>query len=45
MHQKIAIFYHYWYFKDIGSKYEPNLCNNSHGLMEKSVTFNDVYYC
>ena len=21
---------HYWYFKDIGFKYEPYLCNGSH---------------
>ena len=24
---------HYWYFKDIGFKYEPYLCNGFHGLM------------
>ena len=23
--------YHYWYFKDIGFKYEPYLCNGYHG--------------
>ena len=23
----------YWYFKDIGFKYEPHLCNGSHDLM------------
>ena len=26
---------HYWYFKDIGFKYEPHLCNGCHGLMQK----------
>ena len=26
---------HYWYFKDIGFKYEPYLCNGCHGLMQK----------
>ena len=30
---------HYWYFKDIGYKYEPHLCN---GLMQKAFIFNDV---
>ena len=25
---------HYWYFKDIGFKYEPYLCNGFHGLMQ-----------
>ena len=34
--------YHYWYFKDIGFKYEPYLCNGCHGLMQKAVSFNDV---
>ena len=25
----------YWYFKDIGFKYEPCLCNGCHGLCKK----------
>ena len=33
---------HYWYFKDIGFKYKPNLCNGCHGLMQKVINFNDV---
>ena len=33
---------HYWYFKDIGFKYEPHLCNGRHGLMQKVVSFNVV---
>ena len=32
---------HYWYFKDIGFKYESYLCNGCHGLMQKAVGFND----
>ena len=28
---------HYWYFKDIGSKYEPYLCNGYHDLMQKAM--------
>ena len=24
---------HFWYFKDIGFKYEPYLCNGCHDLM------------
>ena len=24
---------HYWYFKDIGYKYEPHLCNKCHDLL------------
>ena len=33
---------HYWYFKDIGSKYEPYLSNGCHDLMQKSMSFNNV---
>ena len=33
---------HYWYFKDIGFKYEPYLCNGCHDLKQKAVSFNDV---
>ena len=28
---------HYWYFKDIGFKYEPNLSNGCHDLMQKAT--------
>ena len=33
---------HYWYFKDIGFKYEPYLCNGCHDLMQKAMNFNVV---
>ena len=33
---------YYWYFKDIGFKYEPYLCNGCHDLMQKAMNFNDV---
>ena len=33
---------HYWYFKDIGFKYEPYHCNGCHNLMEKAMGFNNV---
>ena len=33
---------HYWYFKDIGFKYEPYLCNGYHDLMQKAMSFNDA---
>ena len=32
---------HYWYFKDIGFKYEPYLCYSCHGLMQKAMNFSD----
>ena len=33
---------HYWYFKDIGFKYKPFLCNGSHDLMQDALSFHDV---
>ena len=33
---------HYWYFEDIGFKYEPHLCNGCHGLLQKAVSFNNI---
>ena len=33
---------HFWYFKDIGFRYEPYLCNGCHNLIQKAVSFNDV---
>ena len=38
--------FHYWYFKDIGFKYEKYLCNGCHDLMQKAVSFKNVAcYC
>ena len=34
--------YHYWYFKDIGFKYETCLCNGCHDLMQKAMIFNNI---
>ena len=34
--------WHYWYFKDIDLKYEKYLCNGSHDLMQKAMSFNNV---
>ena len=33
---------HYWYFKDIGFKYEKYLCNGCHDLLQKAMSFNNV---
>ena len=33
---------HYWYFKDIGFKYEPYICNACHDLIQKAMSFNDI---
>ena len=33
---------HYWYFKDIGFRYEKYLCNGCHDLMQKAINFNNA---
>ena len=33
---------HYWYFNDIGFKYEPYLCNGCHDLMQKAISFSSI---
>ena len=33
---------HNWYFKDIGFKYEPYLCNGCHDLMQKAMSFDNI---
>ena len=33
---------HYWYFEEIGFKYEPYLCNSCHDLVQKAMSFDDV---
>ena len=35
---------HYWYFKDIGFKYEKYLCNGCHDLMQKAIILNNVAF-
>ena len=34
--------YHYWYFKDIGFKYEPYLCNDCYDLMQQAMSFKNI---
>ena len=35
----------YWYFKDIGFKYEKYLCKGCHDLMQKAMSFNNTAKC
>ena len=37
-----SVICHYWYFKGIGFKYEPYLCNGFHHLMQKAMGFNNI---
>ena len=39
---KVCDIRHHWFFKDIGFKYEPYLCNGCHNLMQKAMSFNMV---
>ena len=39
--QKERIICHYWYFKDIGYKYEPYVCNQCHDLSMVVYNLND----
>ena len=34
---------HYWYFKYIGYKFEPHVCNGCHGII--MVTYELKKYC
>ena len=34
----------YWYFKDIGFKYKPYICNDCHDLMQNAMSFNNVAF-
>ena len=38
---KECMLYHYWYFKDIGFKYEPPACNECHDLSMMVYDLND----
>ena len=38
----MLIICHYWYFKNIGFKYETYFCNGCPDLMQKAISFNDV---
>ena len=42
IYQKKCDICHYWYFKDIGFKYEPYLCNGCHDLIQKAMSFNNI---
>ena len=33
---------YYWYFKDIGFKYEKYLCNGCHDLMQNVMSFDNI---
>ena len=36
-----CIIYFYWYFLHITVKFQPEVCNGSHDLMQKAMNFNE----
>ena len=37
-----CIFYHCWYFLNMNFRFQPEVCNGCHELMQKAMSFNDV---
>ena len=33
---------HYWYFLNINFRFQPEVCNGCHDLMQKGMSFNNV---
>ena len=33
---------HYWYFININFRFQPEVCNGCHDLMQKAMSFYDV---
>ena len=36
---KGCIIFHFWYFKDIGYKFEPHVCNSCHNILMMAHEF------
>ena len=37
-----CIIYRYWYFLEINFRFQPEICDGCHDLMQKTMSFNDV---
>ena len=35
---------HYWYFKDVGFKFEPNVCNKFHNILMTAHELKTLQY-
>ena len=33
---------HYWYFKDVGFRFEPHVCNKCHGLLMTAYELKNI---
>ena len=39
---KKCILYHYWYFKDVGFKFEPPVCNKCHAILMTAYELKNI---
>ena len=39
---KECVLYHYWFFKDIGFKFEEHVCNKCHDLLTIAHSLKDI---
>ena len=39
---KECMFCHYWYFKDVGFRFEPHVCNKYHNLLMTACKFKNI---
>ena len=35
---------HYWYFKDVGFKFEPHVCNKCHNALMTAYELKNIAY-
>ena len=43
VHQK-NVLCHYWYFKDVGFKFEPHVCNKCHDILMTAYDLKALQY-
>ena len=41
---KEYMFCHYWYFKDVGFKFEPHVCNKCHDVLMTAYQLKTLQY-
>ena len=39
---KECMLYHYWYFKDVGFKFEPHVCNKCHDVLMTAYELKNI---
>ena len=42
MHQSACLLCHYWFFKDIGFKFEDHISNKCHNLLMRAYSLKDI---